>query len=284
MRIRVMTEQDIPAGLRLNTLSGWNQTSADWNRFLTSSPQGCFVTEDDRKVVGTAATINYENRFAWIGMVLVDPGYRKQGIGTQLLKKAIEYLDHSRIPAIKLDATPLGKPLYTKLGFVDEYGIERWILNRPPETIRAMSPSPCAPLTERQKEQIFTLDRQLFGADRTFLLRSLCEEAPELVRAVWRDRMPECFAFGRHGLFADHLGPCMATSRAAAEKLVREFVAQSARETLVVDCIKSNVGAVESLAAAGFVLSRPLTRMVRGPNAYPGTPDSVCAILGPEFG
>jgi len=25
MRIRVMTKQDIPAGLRLNTLSGWNQ-------------------------------------------------------------------------------------------------------------------------------------------------------------------------------------------------------------------------------------------------------------------
>ena len=82
MRIREMTEQDIPGGVRLNTLSGWNQTSADWKRFLTSSPQGCFVMEDERKVIGTAATICYQNRFAWIGMVLVDPEYRKQGIGT----------------------------------------------------------------------------------------------------------------------------------------------------------------------------------------------------------
>src|ERR1700730_3706939 len=224
MRIREMTEQDIPGGLRLNTLSGWNQTSADWKRFLTSSPQGCFVMEDERKVIGTAATICYENRFAWIGMVLVDPEYRKQGIGTQLLKKAIEYLDHSGIPTIKLDATPLGRPLYTKLGFVDEYGIERWILKRPPETIPTISPPTCEPLTEYQKEQIFTLDRQLFGADRSFLLRSLCDEAPELVRTVWRDQTPECFALGRHGLFADHLGPCMATNRVAAETLVREFL------------------------------------------------------------
>ncbi len=284
MRIREMTEQDIPGGVRLNTLSGWNQTSADWNRFLTSSPQGCFVMEDERKVIGTAATICYQNRFAWIGMVLVDPEYRKQGIGTQLLEKAIEYLDHSGIPTIKLDATPLGRPLYTKLGFVDEYGIERWILKRPPATIPTISPPTCEPLTEYQKEQIFTLDRQLFGADRSFLLRSLCDEAPELVRTVWRDRTPECFAFGRHGLFADHLGPCMATSRVGTETLVREFLAGSARDTLVVDCIQSNLGIIESLAAAGFELSRPLTRMVRGPNAYPGTPDSFCAILGPEFG
>src|SRR5437016_13692847 len=78
MRLRIMTKQDIPAGLRLNTLSGWNQTAVDWDRFLANSPRGCFVMEDDTQVVGTAATISYENRFAWIGMVLVDPEYQKQ--------------------------------------------------------------------------------------------------------------------------------------------------------------------------------------------------------------
>jgi len=84
--------------------------------------------------------------------------------------------------------------------------------------------------------------------------------------------------------FADHLGPCMATSRVAAEQLLREFLARSSRETLIVDCIKSNPGVVATLASFGFVLSRPLTRMVRGPNVYPGRPDSLWAILGPEFG
>jgi predicted N-acetyltransferase YhbS len=284
MRIRVMTKQDIPAGLRLNTLSGWNQTSADWKRFLVSSPRGCFVMEDANMVVGTAATICYENRFAWIGMVLVDPEYRKQGIGTQLLNKTIEHLDHANISTIKLDATPLGKPLYTKLGFINEFEIERWILKRPPGTISTRPSTPLAPLTADQQQGIFTLDRKCFGADRSFLLRSLCEQAPELAITAWQDGMPQCFAYGRHGLFADHLGPCMATSRVAAEKLLSEFLARSSRDILIIDCIKSNPGVVESLAALGFVPSRPLTRMVRGPNAYPGRPDSLWAILGPEFG
>lgn len=284
MRLRVMTEQDVSGGLRLNTLSGWNQTAADWQRFLKNSPRGCFVMEDDGKIAGTATTVNYDNRFAWIGMVLVDPEYRKQGIGTQLLKKTVEYLDEENIRTMKLDATPQGKPIYTKLGFVDEYEIERWIRKKPLSAAPPVPQSICTPLSERQKEQIFRIDKELFGANRSFLLRALCEEAPEFAAAVWEGEVLQGYAFGRHGLFADHLGPWMGRTQTAAEKILQGFLGQSSRETVIVDCLKSNAMAVELLHNCGFAPSRPLTRMVRGPNLYPGKPDSFCAILGPEFG
>jgi len=144
--------------------------------------------EDSNNVVGTAATICYENRFAWIGMVLVDPEYRKQGIGTQLLNKTIEHLDHIKHFTIKLDATPLGKPLYTKLGFISEFEIERWTLKRPATFNHTVVTT--APLTECQESELFRLDRELFGADRSFLLRSLCKQAPELAMTIWQDGMP----------------------------------------------------------------------------------------------
>jgi GNAT superfamily N-acetyltransferase len=281
MNIRVMTEQDVAGGLRLNTLAGWNQTAADWHRFLRQSPAGCFAMEHDSKVVGTATTITYENRFAWIGMVLVDPEYRKQGIGTRLLNKTIEYLDQSRISTMKLDATPLGKPLYTKLGFVSEYEIERWVLKRPP-TERISSAT--GRVTQIQLNPICRLDRELFGANRDYLLRSLHEQSPDLATVVWDGNVPLSYCFGRCGLFADHLGPWMARSRAAAERLLHEFLAQSSRDTLIVDCVKSNSLVLELLSACGFAPARPLTRMVRGPNTYPGQPELLCAILGPEFG
>jgi len=284
MHLRNMTEQDVPAGVRLNTLSGWNQVDADWNRFLSNSPRGCFVMEHDRKVVGTATTICYENRFAWIGMVLVDPEYRKQGIGTQLLRKTIQYLDESHIATLKLDATPLGKPLYAKLGFVEEYEIERWVLKRSPGAVPSIQRSTSSPLSEIQMEQVFRLDKELFGADRSFLLRSLFDETPEFAMSVWEDGLPQAYALGRRGLFADHLGPWMARKRAAAENILQGFLSRSPRETLIVDCMKSNPIAAELLSACGFALSRPLTRMVRGPNRNPGRPELYCAILGPEFG
>jgi hypothetical protein len=67
---------------------------------------------------------------------------------------------------MKLDATPLGKPLYAKLGFVDEYEIERWILKRPP-AVSTTARSTCPRLVPVQLEQIFQFDSELFGADRS---------------------------------------------------------------------------------------------------------------------
>jgi predicted GNAT family acetyltransferase len=240
--------------------------------------------EHDGKVVGTVTTIHYESRFAWIGMVLVDPELRKQGIGTDLLKKGIEYLDGLSLHTVKLDATPQGKPIYTKLGFVEEYEIERWILKRPPGAMPTRLLSTRTPLGETQRQRVFRLDKELFGADRSFVLRALCEEAPEFATAVWEEELLQGYAFGRGGLFADQFGPWMARTRTAAEKLLQEFLGTSSRETVIVDCMKSNSMAVELLRGCGFAPSRPLTRMFRGPNAYPGKPGSFCAILGPEFG
>src|ERR1700743_394620 len=175
MQLRVMTRQDIPGGVRLNTIAGWNQTEADWSRFLEASPVGCFLMHDDGKIVGTSATISYEGRFAWIGMVLVDPEYRNRGIGTALLQRAIEYLDDAAILTLKLDATPAGKPLYEKMGFVTEYEIDRWILKRSaPEHSPTTIFLPPAEVLDR----VFDYDREIFGADRSGLLRSLNDHAP----------------------------------------------------------------------------------------------------------
>jgi GNAT superfamily N-acetyltransferase len=284
MHLRVMTKQDVPAGLRLKDLAGWNQTAGDWNRFLDASPEGCFVAEENGLVCGTATTISYANRFAWIGMVLVDPEHRKRGIGTQLLKKTIEYLDQQKIPTMKLDATPQGRPLYEKLGFVDEYEIERWILKRPPGTNTRTAKSNFTPLTEAQLELIFRMDQEVFGVDRSSLLRSLHDETPQFAISDCRNGGQHGYVFGRRGSFADHLGPWMANAKDSAKKLLDEFLVRSSRENLVVDCLKANAMAGELLRAHGFVFSRNLTRMYRGPNAHAGNPASLCAIVGPEFG
>jgi GNAT superfamily N-acetyltransferase len=281
MQLRVMTKKDVPGGVRLNTVVGWNQTEADWERFLTASLDGCYVMEDDGKIVGTAATITYESRFAWIGMVLVDPDYRNRGIGTTLLQQAVEYLDDAGIPTLKLDATPAGKPLYEKMGFVTEYEIDRWILKR--SVIENPASTSSDPLSDGLA-QAFEYDRELFGADRKALLASLNERAPSLTLVLQTRSQLQGYAFGRHGLFADHLGPWMARDEGAAEILLTDFLQRSTRETIIVDALKSNPIAGKLLSEHGFSPVRLLTRMYRGPNNFPGNQNSLCAILGPEFG
>jgi len=278
MKLRTMTTDDIPAGMRLKDLAGWNQTPADWRCFLDSSPRGCFAAEVEGKVVGTAATIVYEQRFAWIGMVLVDPEFRGQGIGTCLLGKTIEHLDGLGIRTMKLDATPAGRPIYQKLGFNNEYEIERWLLKR--------SVPQAAPVVKFQpiSDRVLQLDREIFGADRGPLLRSLAAENPDFALVTERNGEIAGYTFGRRGTLADHLGPWMARDEVTAAALLDEFLRRSTRETVFVDALKDRAFLPEMLLARSFKVSRPLTRMVRGPNTFPGRPDLLCAILGPEFG
>src|SRR5262249_33046044 len=131
---------------------------------------------------------------------------------------------------------------------------------------------------------ILNTDREVFGADRGFLLESLHRDAPDLTLGVWDSNVLRGYALGRRGLFADHLGPWMATDGPAARTLLDRFLARSSRQTIGVDCLKSNNRAADLLRSCGFAYSRPLTRMYRGPNDYPGRPELLCAILGPEFG
>jgi GNAT superfamily N-acetyltransferase len=279
MNLRLFDHSDIAAGMALKDFAGWNQTVADWERFLRASPMGCFAAELNGKVVGTSTTMVYQGRFAWVGMVLVDPEYRGRGIGTRLLEHAVEHLDELRVPTIKLDATPQGKPIYEKMGFVPEFEIERWVLHREAAPLPALARAGLPDI-----EKIIEEDREVFGADRGDLLRSLHLDAPDFTLAVELEGEIIGYALGRGGSRADQLGPWMSWDKPTGRELLDDFLQRSARDTVFVDCLKNNEMARELLLSRGFLISRPLTRMVRGPNTYPGRPELLCAILGPEFG
>jgi len=261
----------------LKEIAHWNQAETDWELFLSSNSKGCFVAEVDNRVVGTVTTIIYEDRFAWIGMVLVDPEIRNRGIGRALLRQAIDYLDSRSVPCLRLDATPQGRPVYEKLGFVAEYEIERWRLKRQAEQTNSEA-------TPSDLGKVLQLDREVFGADRSALLGALSRSAPEFVQVLIGQTGVTGYSLGRHGSHSDHLGPWVAHDQSGAERMLDTFLARSGRESVVVDCVKSNPWARGALEARGFEFGRPLTRMRRGVNIHPGRPEMVCGILGPEFG
>jgi len=178
---------------------------------------------------------------------------------------------------MKLDATPQGKPVYEKLGFMSEYDIERWMFNRT-ETKNAVENGPV--LTE----DVLRIDRKIFGADRSGLLRSLAKEAPHLVLVERQGGEITGYSFGRLGSRADHMGPWVARNKNVAERLLNLFLLRSSRELIFVDCLRLNPWAVQLVRARGFELSRSLTRMLRGTNRHAGQPELLCASLGPEFG
>jgi GNAT superfamily N-acetyltransferase len=293
-RVRHLAAADVAAAMRLKEEAGWNQGVEDWRRFLAESPRGCFAAEKGGQVIGTCTTIVYDNVVAWIGMVLVDPRFRGGGIGKALLGAALAHLEALGVPTIKLDATPQGRPLYAKLGFIDEYEIERWTLRRPPEGpadggmhgTAGSHPARAAARAEVQAalDDIVRLDREAFGADRRALVTSVAASAPELVVQARRGGEMEGFAMGRHGSHADQLGPLVARDAATAQQLLDEFLTRTARAELYVDMISAHPWVRSVLLARDFQPSRPLMRMYKGAKTSPGEPGCRCAILGPEYG
>ena len=271
--IREMTGADLEAALRLCRVAGWNQLEADWRCFLECSPHGCRVAVGEGRVVGTVTTLKYERRFGWISMLLVDPAWRGQGIGTRLLQEGCALL--SEVETVRLDATPAGKLVYDKAGFRDEYPLVRMRAAAP----GAEASSGVRPLCDGDWDWLLALDRSAFGADRAALLRRLWQAAPGYAFAA-----EDGFVLGRHGFLAEQIGPVVAMKDAAARALVSAVLAQLKSRTVMIDAPAHTPGWNRWLESRGFREERPFVRMCRGPNSSPGVPGRVFAIAGPELG
>src|ERR1051325_11798619 len=126
LRLRLLRATDLSFADSLRAQAGWNQTRADWQRFLAIEPEGCFLAEWNGAPAGTATTTAYGSKLAWIGMGLVHSDHRRRGIGRALLERCVQYLQARDVRCVKLDATPPGKQVYDGLGFKDEWLLTRW--------------------------------------------------------------------------------------------------------------------------------------------------------------
>ena len=276
--VRPMRADDIDAGLRLCRAAGWNQVARDWHQLLALTPGGALVADVDGRVVGTITTTRYEARFAWIGMVLVDPAARGRGIGTRLLDEGMALLRD--LPQAGLDATPAGYRLYLGRGFAEQRRLHRLQATAPPDP---GTPAAVRPMQADDLAAVSALDRPAFGADRSAMLRWMWEGAPEYAWVALAGGRPAGFVLGRHGHAFEHLGPIVAPGAGMARDLAAACLHGGVEHAFVVDVPVEPAGWVSSLDALGFRVQRPLIRMATGTARLPGDA-SQFAILGPEFG
>ncbi len=290
---RPIEREDLPAALGLCRAAGWNQVAADWEELIVLGGGRCSVATIGGRVVGTVTAVEYGGKFAWIGMVLVDPIERGRGIGTSLVRYALASL--CNVPA-RLDATPAGYPVYTALGFVEERRLERMKRRRAPATAAAapfealddlpfLPPGPgVRPMAPGDLHAIARFDADAFGADRSALLQWAFANLPEF---AWVAECPsgiDGFCLGRRGHHFPQIGPVVAASPEVAERLVAACVRLPVSDVTAIDAPSDCGRWMDRLSALGFVAERPFIRMFRGGHGHHGRPEMQLAILGPEWG
>ena len=62
---------------------------------------------------------NLESKYAFVSSMYTEPEYRRQGIGSRLLKEALDYSRSQGISHATLHASQSGKSLYESFGFED---------------------------------------------------------------------------------------------------------------------------------------------------------------------
>jgi GNAT superfamily N-acetyltransferase len=232
------TPEDLPAIVALRAAEGW--AIHDWLLGLVCRWEGgrLFVVRPDPApaasaesasphLIAATSAVAY-SKVGVVGNVIVHSAYRRQGLGKQLMRAAIDWLAGHGVQAVELDATPEGRPLYAQLGFL---GIEpSWVLWAPldrvdRDRIRGLAGAMgISPLRAGGLGAVAALDRQAFGGDRLGLLAGMLQLSDT---RAYVTRVPGAAAAGyliarpleppRAGL---HLGPWVAQTPAIAAALL----------------------------------------------------------------
>jgi ribosomal protein S18 acetylase RimI-like enzyme len=279
--IRKMTADDLTFCNSLVKMAGWNQLGSDWLRAMELEPHGCFVAETDGLPVATTTCCCFEQT-GWIAMVLVDEKVRGKGIAKYLVEHAIAYLDNKGIKTIRLDATSLGKGLYKKLGFKEEYELTRYSRSAAEgvESSRANN----LPVDSDNLARMIALDGKVTGSNRTSFIHQLVRERPSPFYCS-SDKNVELigYAGSRDGNTAIQIGPAIALTSEAGTRLLEKVMSNIHDKNIYIDIPVDNIAAVSWAETNGFKEQRRFLRMYRG-DKINDLPNLIWASSGPEKG
>jgi GNAT superfamily N-acetyltransferase len=282
-----LLEADLGEAVRLSASVGWNQVEADWRIFLESG-HVIALRDPEGRLAATAGTLPLGPDLAWISMVIVRADQRGRGLATRLLERCVaEIRATGRTPG--LDATPAGRAVYLRLGFEDSLSLTRW--RRPAVGPADLASAPGSlppdlrvrPAEASDRGGIARLDRTAFGADRGALLEPLLARSPGFAAVAEAKGRLRGFVLGRDGRTATHLGPLVAEDETVAAALAAHAL-ERIGTPVTTDVLDRFSPFTRWLAASGFAVERPFTRMYAGRKEPFGDPALTVAIAGPELG
>ena len=210
------------------------------------------AAELDGRTVGCAEGLLHGNA-GWLGNIIVLPESRGRGIGRALTETLVAFFTAKIVQYQILIATPMGEPIYRKLGFET---VSQYVFFEKQEAPGSMDAVPgVRPLTAADYEDVFALDRLVTGEMRTPFLRGFLDAAWAHVDS----------SGNLDGYYLPQLGNglVIASNDAAGLALMQHKLNQGASSSCVPE---QNPVAAEFLRSHGFVEAWRAPRMTLGPD------------------
>jgi GNAT superfamily N-acetyltransferase len=237
-------------------------------RFIRVQPGGWVVAEEatanGTELVGCGGCIAYpDGGFGWIGLIAVEPSTQGKGIGRIVTQWLIDHLASLGCLPV-LDGSPSGAPLYETMGFVD-HGLST-LLVAPEGRVPAQPSTLITLLTVADLNSVYAYDKEVFGADRSALLRYLNQESPG---RAYVSRSNHGSVNGFVMVQDTVIGPLVADNQEVFDDLIAAALRSGFRSSPTV-CVPPGSIYHEHWLAAGFIEVRALRRQHLGVGQLPG--------------
>ncbi|WP_431912010.1 GNAT family N-acetyltransferase [Nonomuraea jabiensis] len=165
MTIRRLTQEDLDDCTRLAKDRGWPPERHKWSLLLEVGEAYGIDAPDGDGLAATNILTCYGDDHAVVSMVLTASRYARQGLARRLMEHVME---RAGSRTVSLFATDNGRPLYEQMGFRVVGGVVKHT------GVFAGEPSGrTRPAAESDLDEIVKLDAELFGTDRSALLRRM---------------------------------------------------------------------------------------------------------------
>jgi GNAT superfamily N-acetyltransferase len=263
--LRAFKPDDLAAAHALSEAVLWPHRRVDWE-FALALGEG-LVAERDGETVGTALAWKWGPRHATLGLVVVAPHCQGRRIGQRLMSGLLERLGPR---TILLHATPEGRGLYERLGFVQVGEVRQHQGQALQAPLEALDPGVrLRPATQADIARLAALDAAAADMPREPLIRRLFESGDVVV--LDHDGQARGFAVLRRFGRGQVIGPVVAPDAASARALIGHWVNMQAGRFLRIDTDFA-CGLAEWLESLGLRRAGNPVAMVRGPALRRGPP------------
>jgi len=176
-----MRPAEVGIAIDFAAAEGWNPGLHDAACFHAADPGGFLLAERDGRTVGCISAVSYAGRFGFIGLYIVAPAWRAQGIGRRLWAAGMGRLAGH---VVGLDGVPAQQAYYRRKGFTLAWQNARYAGAAQPN--QGSEPRQIVSLHAVDLAALCADDLRSFPAPRDAFLR--CWTAmPEAAGLAWLD-------------------------------------------------------------------------------------------------
>ncbi len=260
-----MRKEDFDFAVAITDTAGWFLKREDFEFSLELEPEGCFVLLRNSERIGLVTNVSYDNKIAWLGNLIVDEEYRKEGGGRELVKASLAFMHGKGVETVAIYAYEDVVAFYLKLGFVvdSEFSAMKGRMIPQPGLVSGVRKADAGDLAK-----ILEFDEKCFSASRRKLLEPIIGDSDNLCLVCFEGNELLGYAVAKSYDGMTELGPlvCQWNQGDTVNSLVKA-VANDLRgaETFVAVSCKDQ-STVERLTNLGFREEFRVARMFHGPS------------------